>query len=101
MKAVIKVTAIAAVVIGGWAFSKAGPPPAYRFPWHQAGLTERQAAAHLISRFTYGARPGEVDEVVQMGLENWFAKQLEASMPDDSLGQRLSRYDALELSNTD
>ncbi|HXB05740.1 MAG TPA: DUF1800 domain-containing protein, partial [Puia sp.] len=90
---------VVVVVIGGWAFSGGGNPPAYRFPYHQAGLTDRQAAAHLISRFTYGARPGEVDAVVQMGLENWFARQLEGSLPDDSLDQRLSRYDALELSN--
>src|SRR6201996_330171 len=74
-------------------------PAAYHFPYRQAGLTERQAAAHLLSRFTYGATPGQVDAVVQMGLENWFARQLEAQLPDDSLEQVLSRYDALELSN--
>ncbi|HLZ85953.1 MAG TPA: DUF1800 domain-containing protein, partial [Puia sp.] len=103
----------AVVAIGGWAFSRGGTPPGYRFPdanerresypfpWHQAGLSERQAAAHLVSRFTYGATPGEVDAVVQMGLENWFARQLEGSLPDDSLEGRLSRYDALELSNAE
>ncbi|RYE39001.1 MAG: DUF1800 domain-containing protein, partial [Sphingobacteriales bacterium] len=26
------------------------------FPYKQAGLTEREAAAHLLSRFTYGAK---------------------------------------------
>jgi hypothetical protein len=31
------------------------------FPYKLAGLTERQAAAHLLSRFTYGARSGDVD----------------------------------------
>src|SRR5579859_1253854 len=97
MKVVIKMIAVAVVAIGGWAFSRGGTPPGYRFPdanerresypfpWHQAGLSERQAAAHLVSRFTYGATPGEVDAVVQMGLENWFARQLEGSLPDDSL----------------
>ncbi len=34
-----------------------------------------------------------------MGLENWFSRQLEAQLPDDSLAQVLGRYDALELSN--
>jgi len=71
----------------------------YRFPWEQAGLTERQAAAHLLSRFTYGAMPGQVDVVVRMGLEKWFAQQLEGQLPDDSLDRVLSRYDALALSN--
>ncbi|HEY4107409.1 DUF1800 domain-containing protein [Puia sp.] len=99
MRLVIKVIAIAAVVIGGWAFSEGGRGPAYSFPWRMAGLTEQQAAAHLISRFTYGVKPGQVDAVVKMGLETWFAKQLEGLMADDSLDQRLGRYDALELSN--
>jgi uncharacterized protein (DUF1800 family) len=72
---------------------------AIRFPYRQAGLTERQAAAHLLSRFTYGACPGQVDAVVQMGLEKWFARQLEGDLADDSLEQLLSRYDALKLTN--
>lgn len=72
---------------------------ALRFPYRQAGLTERQAAAHLLSRFTYGAGPGQVDAVVQMGLEKWFARQLEGNLPDDSLERMLDRYDALKLTN--
>jgi len=73
--------------------------PSYRFPFRQAGLTERQAAAHLLSRFTYGATPGQVDAVVKMGLESWWAQQLAAELPDDSLAPCLSRYDALQLTN--
>ena len=83
------------------AFNKVGndKKPAFKFPYAQAGLTEREAAAHLLSRFTYGARPGQVDEVVKMGLENWFALQLSANQQDDSVKQLLSGYDALEMSN--
>ena len=33
-------------------------------PWRQVGLTERQAAAHLLDRFAYGAGPGQIDELV-------------------------------------
>jgi uncharacterized protein (DUF1800 family) len=73
--------------------------PRYRFPWRQAGLTERQAAAHLLSRFTYGATPGQVDAVMKQGLENWFAQQLSADLPDDSLEVMLRSYDALQLTN--
>jgi len=71
----------------------------HRFPYREAGLTERQAAAHLISRFTYGATPGQVDEVIKMGLEKWFRQQLDATLPDDSLQAMLDQYDALKLSN--
>jgi uncharacterized protein (DUF1800 family) len=70
-----------------------------RFPYREARLTERQAAAHLISRFTYGATPGQIDKVVKMGLEKWFRQQLDASLPDDSLQIMLAQYDALKLSN--
>src|SRR5438045_2819358 len=69
----------------------------FKFPWKEAGLTERQAAAHLLSRFTFGAKPGEVDAVIKMGLENWFQQQLNAGMNDDELNQRLSNYDALKM----
>lgn len=72
----------------------------WRFPYERQGLTERQAAAHLLSRFTYGATPGEIDDVVKLGLENWFKQQMEADLPDDSLNHMLSPYDALSLSNT-
>ncbi len=70
-----------------------------RFPYKQAGLTDRQAAAHLLGRFTFGVKPGQIDEVVHMGLEKWFAQQLEASQSDDSLNYLLAPYEALKLDN--
>jgi uncharacterized protein (DUF1800 family) len=73
----------------------------FNFPYKHAGLTERQAAAHLLSRFSYGARPNEIDAIVKMGLEKWFQQQLNANMQDDSLNEMLSSYDALKLSNTE
>ena len=73
----------------------------FKFPYKQAGLTESQATAHLLSRFTYGATPGEIDLVEKQGLENWFQQQLSAALPDDSLNQMLNGYDAIKLSNTE
>jgi uncharacterized protein (DUF1800 family) len=91
---------ILAIVGLGWG---PGPEPGgvskMSFPYRKGGLTERQAAAHLLSRFTYGPGPGQVDEVVGMGLEKWFAQQLDGVQPDDSLGQLLDRYDAIKLTN--
>src|SRR5919112_4086237 len=72
--------------------------PHFSFPYKKAGLTEREAAAHLLSRFSYGATPGQIDEVVNMGLEKWFEQQLEGNLPDDAVNERLSSYDALKLS---
>ena len=70
-----------------------------RFPYRKAGLTERQAAAHLLSRFTFGATPNQIDEVVKMGLEKWFEQQLDAKLPDDSLNVALAPYETLTLNN--
>jgi uncharacterized protein (DUF1800 family) len=112
MKTIFKILGIVLVLLGGHlllsSFMAGVLPmhvfdgtriPSYRFPFRQAGLTERQAAAHLLSRFTYGATPGQVDAVVKMGLESWWAQQLAADLPDDSLAPCLSRYDALQLTN--
>ncbi|RZM24680.1 MAG: DUF1800 domain-containing protein [Pedobacter sp.] len=71
------------------------------FPFKQAGLSEREAAAHLLSRFTYGARPGEVDKVVKMGLEKWFLGQLEGDHSDNELDKMLSEYPDINLTNTE
>ena len=75
--------------------------PHFKFPYKQAGLTKQEATAHLLNRFTFGATPDQVDEVVKIGLEKWFEEQLNAGLPDDSLDARLSSYNALKLSNTE
>jgi uncharacterized protein (DUF1800 family) len=93
---------IAAIVILSFPILAFAPTPsASIFPYLQAGLSERQAAAHLLSRFTFGARPKEVDEVVNMGLEKWFQQQLNGSLSNDLLNEKLSGFDALHLSNAE
>lgn len=69
------------------------------FPYKKAGLTERQAAAHLLSRFTYGAKPGQVEEVVKIGLEKWFLQQLQAHLPNQVMEQKLRNYQTLQMTN--
>jgi uncharacterized protein (DUF1800 family) len=71
----------------------------FKFPYQKAGLTKEEAAAHLLNRFSFGATPGEVQEVIHMGLENWFQQQLDASQPDDSLEAMLTPYESLKMTN--
>jgi uncharacterized protein (DUF1800 family) len=70
-------------------------------PYKQAGLTTQQAAAHLLSRFTYGAKEGDVEMVVKTGLEKWFEQQLEGNLADTELDKMLGQYEALNLTNTE
>jgi uncharacterized protein (DUF1800 family) len=79
----------------------APPPLIIDFPYAQAGLSERQAAAHLLSRFTFGTKPQQVDEIVNMGLEKWFLQQLNGTLSNELLDEKLSSYDALRLSNAE
>lgn len=72
--------------------------PAEPLPYRQAGLTEHEAAAILLDRFAYGARPGEVERVVAQGLEQWLEAQLSGSLPEPALEARLARLPALGLS---
>jgi hypothetical protein len=86
-----------------WAFTPPSTDPvkeSIKMPYKKMGLTKEQAAAHLLSRFTMGATPQQVNQVVDKGLENWFAEQLSAQVPEDDLLRRLpvANYPALKMS---
>ena len=94
-------------VLRGWIVAWAlgllgvGSVSSLELPWREAGLTERQAAAHLLERFAYGPRPGEVDDVVSFGLGNWVESQLAGDFPGAVLSAKLSRLPAVALSHED
>src|SRR5215218_10947104 len=75
--------------------------PSIRMPWKEAGLTERQAAAHLLNRFAFGPRPGEVEAVVKMGLDRWLERQLGADLPDGKVQEDLRALPALGMSTAE
>jgi uncharacterized protein (DUF1800 family) len=68
-------------------------------PYRDAGLTEREAAAHLLDRFTFGPRPGQIDQVVEIGLEKWFDRQLESTQSSETLDRKLDNLETLGLTN--
>jgi uncharacterized protein (DUF1800 family) len=82
-------------------FTKDKAQSADQFPYRKAGLTEEQAVAHLLSRFTYGAKTGQIEEVIKLGPEKWFSQQLEGKLSDKPLDKMLQTYDALKLSNSE
>jgi uncharacterized protein (DUF1800 family) len=63
-------------------------------------LTEDQAITQALNRLAYGPRPGEVEQVRQMGLEEWIDRQLDPDSIDDSaLNTRLEKYPTLSMSS--
>jgi uncharacterized protein (DUF1800 family) len=76
------------------------PVPSIQMPWKEAGLTERQAAAHLLNRFTFGPRPGDIDQVVAIGLDDWMEQQLRGVPEDESLQHILDSLPSVMLTNS-
>jgi uncharacterized protein (DUF1800 family) len=70
-----------------------------QMPYRKEGLSEREAAEHLLSRLGFGGRPGDIEKLLAMGLDKWVLQQLDQSLPDTELEKRLSGYDALALDN--
>jgi uncharacterized protein (DUF1800 family) len=102
MKATLRIATAAALVLcaawaGAAAYTQEEKPLTVHMPWKQAGLTERQAAAHLLNRFAFGPRPGEVDAVVKMGLDRWLERQLGANLPDGKVRDDLQVLPALNM----
>ena len=71
--------------------------PTPKMPYKKAGLTEQEAALYLLNRFTFGPKPGQVEEVVKQGLENWFMAQLQANSDNEAVRLRLANYPALTM----
>ncbi|MFT3680057.1 MAG: DUF1800 domain-containing protein [Ferruginibacter sp.] len=86
-------------IISSSFYKKTIPKDKFSMPYRQAGLTPGQAAAHLLDRFAFGPTPGDVDAVVNTGLEKWFEQQLDGKQDDTYLTGRLKEYDALAMSN--
>ena len=72
-----------------------------QLPYKAEGLSKEQAAAYLLERFAFGARPGEVEKVVQMGPEKWLAQQLAGNLPDAALDKRLEAFPALKMTQSE
>ena len=52
-----------------------------------AKLSEEQRILHVLNRLGFGARPGDVERVKAMGIENYIAQQLSPEKIDDSASE--------------
>jgi len=70
--------------------TKLTPPPV---------LSEHDRALHALGRLTFGPRPGDLEKVMAMGVDNWIEQQLNpASIPNRPLEVRLDAYRTLRMS---
>jgi uncharacterized protein (DUF1800 family) len=62
--------------------------------------TEQKRAIHALNRLTFGPRPGDVQQVMAIGVDRWIELQLHPEKIDDSaLDARLERLRTLRMSS--
>jgi len=65
---------------------------------HSNAVDQQHRAVHALDRLTFGPRPGDVQAVAAMGVDNWIELQLHPEKIDDSAVQsRLSGYRTLQM----
>ncbi len=77
---VLLVILACAVSASVWAGNKKKDKKATAVPQ----MEERQRALHALNRLTFGPRPGDVDRVTAMGVDQWIEQQLHPEKIDDS-----------------
>jgi len=68
-----------------------------RAPYKSIQLHGDERILHAMNRFTFGARPEDVEAVKEMGLDQWFDRQLHPAEIDESnLNARLAQFPAMQ-----
>ncbi len=68
-----------------------------RKPYRSTQLSGDDRILHALNRFTFGPRPGDLEAVRAMGLDNWFNQQLHPGTLDQTdLQARLEKYPAMQ-----
>ena len=83
------------------------PAPASSASAGQATQSRREMSAerqliHVLERLGFGARPGDVEQVRQMGVDRWIERQLHPDRIDDRATEALlARYETLRMSTAE
>jgi len=88
-----------AVLLAGDKKSKSRNPEAALAGPTAAPMEDDKKIVHALNRFTFGARPGDVERVRALGLDQWFDQQLHPEKINDSAVQaRLAPLRTLNMS---
>lgn len=52
-------------------------------------LTDREKAEHVLNRLAFGPAPGQIEEVLETGIDSWIEAQLQPSTIDDPSLERI------------
>ena len=78
------------------------PPAMLAAPPKTRGLNEQQRILHVLNRLGFGARPGDVERVKAMGLENYINQQLNPEKISDTVAEnKLKDLSTLNMSTAD
>jgi uncharacterized protein (DUF1800 family) len=63
-------------------------------------LNEQKRAVHALNRLAFGPRPGEVQQVMAVGVDRWIDQQLHPEkISDDAVETRLAQFRTLRMSS--
>ena len=78
------------------------PNPPRRQAYQSALIQGDDRILHALNRFTFGAKPGDLEAVRKLGLENWFEQQLHPGALDEKdLNAKLGNYPAMQWTPED
>src|ERR1700756_4447421 len=65
-----------------------------------AGANEQKRAVHALNRLAFGARPGDVQQVMALGVDRWIDLQLHPEkISDSAVEARLASFRTLHMSS--
>jgi uncharacterized protein (DUF1800 family) len=84
------------------AASPAGTKSKSRETYQSGQLHGDERILHALNRFTFGPRPGDLEVLRSIGLDNWFEQQLHPSSLDmTDLNERLAEFPAMQWNPED
>src|SRR5258708_38857258 len=96
------VLALSMLTSAGWLMAGDKPKSAATSSTVSVLMDENKRVLHVLNRFAFGPRPGDVEKVRAMGLDQWFEQQLHPEKIDNSaMEARLEPFRTLKMSTSE